>query len=137
MSLISPPNLDTLLQNPATAEAAVRPVGSDFASLLSVQGENESTEPTDAKAHNRELREAAEQLVASAFILPLLQQARNDPFKSDLFHGGRGEEAFGQQLDVIYADNITRSANFGITDALVSRFERTEPANPTEVDLRG
>lgn len=63
-------------------------------------------------------RDAAEQLVASAFILPLLTQLRNDPFKSEMLHGGRGEEMFGQQLDTIIADRIVRKTNLPIVDSI-------------------
>ena len=79
--------------------------------------------------------------MATAFILPLLEQVRNDPFKSDLFHGGKGEEVFGQQLDVIFAENITSSANFGLSQALVERFRQASPEDtsnsPSKVNLRG
>ena len=88
-----------------------------------------------AKHREDETREAADQLVATAFVLPLLQQVRDDPFKSDLFHGGQGEEIFGQQLDVLMAERITKSAGFGLSDALVRQFN---PATASrEVDLRG
>ena len=81
------------------------------------------------------MREAAAELVSAAFIRPMLAEARRDPFKSDLFHGGRGEEIFGQQLDGILADRITTAANFPLTDAIVQHFvpQSTAPTRP-EVD---
>ncbi|MBB6430357.1 rod-binding protein [Algisphaera agarilytica] len=132
--LTPPPSLDSL-SAPAiyTEGRESRYTGSrDFAAEL------DRAAKTSGEVENPELREAAEQLVATAFILPLLEQARQDPFKSDLFHGGQGEEVFGQQLDVIYAENITQSANFGISDALVRRFETTLNHDPeSQVNLRG
>lgn len=85
--------------------------------------------PQDAK-------EAADELVSAAFILPILSQVRESPFKSDLLDGGRAEAAFGQQLDVILANNITESAQFGIGKALVQQL--AGPGAATQgVDLRG
>ncbi len=95
----------------------------------------------DAASRSDKLRDAGNQLVSTAFVLPLLTQMRDDPFKSEMFHGGRAEEIFGQQLDVILADRITQSSNFGIADALVKQF--THPsASPdagaaSGVDLHG
>jgi Rod binding domain-containing protein len=90
----------------------------------------------EAATERREkLHDAADQLVATAFILPLLAQVRDDPFKGEMFHGGQAEQVFGQQLDVILADRITESSRFGISDAMVRRFEPGAPAS--EVDLRG
>ena len=87
------------------------------------------------------LHELADQLVSTAFVLPLLEQARQDPFKSELFHGGRGEEVFGQQLDVIMAERITASSNFGLADAIARQFgvadTDTAPAHPATLDTHG
>lgn len=69
----------------------------------------------------QQVREAAEQFVSTAFLMPLLEQARQDPFKSDLFHGGQGEEMFGQQLDQHYADTMVRGIDFPLVDA-IERF---------------
>lgn len=134
MSAINTLNLEGLVPEAASSASlgSARLDGKDFASILS---ESSSSGAADLK--NEEIREAADQLVATAFILPLLEQARNDPFKSDMFHGGKAEEVFGQQLDVIFADNITKSANFGITDALVRRFQPSLPSAETQVNLRG
>lgn len=75
---------------------------------------------TDREALSREAQadKAASEFVAGALVRPLLAQARNDPFKSKLFHGGQAEEMFGEQLDGVLADRITQSARFPITDAV-------------------
>lgn len=134
MSTMSPLSLDALIPAaaPAASVGALRTGGKDFAAMLT-----DSSSVGDTAVKNDELREAADQLVATAFILPMLEQARNDPFKSDMFHGGKGEEVFGQQLDVIFADNITKSANFGISDALIARFQKPTSSNEPQVNLRG
>lgn len=67
-------------------------------------------------------REAARELVSIALIQPILTQARDDPFASDLFHGGRTEEAFGAQLDEIYSERITAAGGFPLIDAVYNRI---------------
>jgi hypothetical protein len=71
------------------------------------------------EATRQEAREAAEQLVATTLVQPLLQQMRNDPFKSDLMHGGMAEDAFGAQLDTQLADRIVRRANWPLVERIV------------------
>lgn len=114
MNPSNPLSLDAFTRAAPLTSGAIRGGGQDFAAMI---------ESAQSAPGRDEVREAADQLVSTAFILPLLEQVRSDPFKSDLFHGGRGEEVFGQQLDVIFADNITQSANFGISDALVRQFQ--------------
>lgn len=128
------------LESLARAAGGSNPVdaasGSTFAQALQQTTSGSPDMPAPVKPS---LRDAADQLVATAFILPLLEQAREDPFKSDLFHGGRGEEVFGQQLDVIFADRITRSADFGLSDAIAQQFSQSAKSSTpqTEIDLRG
>ena len=80
---------------------------------------------------NPEAREAAEQLVASALLMPLLKEARNSTLKGELFHGGRGEEAFGQQLDTILADRMVQAANFPLVDRLVQTLTTAGRPQPS------
>lgn len=98
-----------------------------------------SDELDEAARKQKEARESADQLIASAFILPVLEEVRNSPFKTEMFSGGRGEEVFGQQLDVIFAERITQSAGFGLSDALVRQFGQASSESTPEpkVDLRG
>ncbi len=88
----------------------------------------------------REARDAAEQLVASAFVLPMLQQMREDPFRVGLMDGGSGEDLFGQQLDTLLADRIVKGANLPLVDSIyqdiVNQGAARRPAEPT-VDLHG
>jgi hypothetical protein len=76
-----------------------------------------------------EARQAAEQFVATAFVMPMLAAMRDDPFKSELFHGGFTEDAFGQQLDTQLADQIVRRMSQPVADvhgrnqAGVSQFD--------------
>ena len=66
--------------------------------------------------------EAARSLVSIGLIQPLLSQIRKDPFRSELFHGGQGEEAFGAKLDTILAERITQASNLKLVDAVHQRM---------------
>jgi len=80
---------------PGDASGAAAPFAEVLASA-SVGGESRETL----------VREQARKLVATTFVSPLLARMREDPFRSDLFHGGFAEDAFGAQLDTILADRI-------------------------------
>ena len=103
------------------------------------------------------LREAAEQLVASAFVQPMLNQLHESPFKTERFGGGSGEKLFRQRLDTILADRIAGSPGFPLVDTLVNHMQRRvgrpapttappaapttaptspNPAPPMEIDTR-
>jgi Rod binding domain-containing protein len=70
------------------------------------------------------LREASRELVSITFVQPMLAKMREDPFKTDLFHGGRTEEIFGQRLDAVLSERITSRADFSIVDAVYRQLER-------------
>lgn len=72
-----------------------------------------------------QLREAAGQLVATAFLLPLMKEARSSTFKSDLFGGGFAEDAMQEKLDVAIADELAASDRFPLTEALVRHLDQT------------
>lgn len=84
----------------------------------------------------RGARAAAEMMVAQLFYQPLLAEARRSPFQSDIGHGGRGEDVFGEQLDTLLADRIARSQQGGLVAALESRLARRYAvvAEPAERD---
>lgn len=116
-------NATTSTIAPAGAEpprTGARPAGlRDWATHFSQAIKPDDT-ATDREQLSREAQadKAASEFVAGALVRPLLSQARNDPFKSKLFHGGQAEEMFGQQLDGVLADRITQSARFPITEAV-------------------
>jgi Rod binding domain-containing protein len=107
-------------------------LGGEFAHLLSAKrASNDALKQFQDTAGDRnvgtdreKVRAAAEQLVASTFILPLLAQMRDSPFKSELLHGGKGEDAFGAQLDTQFADRIVQSGNFKLVDQIEQQMLR-------------
>ncbi|NJL32278.1 MAG: hypothetical protein HC898_12040 [Phycisphaerales bacterium] len=89
--------------------------GSHFSKILALQDA-----ATDRLPQSREelVRQTAEELVSTALVKPLLGQLRNDPFKSELFHGGQAEDAFGEQMDTLLADRMVKGTRLPVVDAV-------------------
>lgn len=103
---------------PAQLLAAGAPADAAFAQLLHTADPATDRTPRSTDAQTRE---AAESLVASTFIGPLLAQVRQDPFRSDLFHGGLAEDIFAAQLDSTLAQRITHATAMPLVDAVYNR----------------
>jgi Rod binding domain-containing protein len=65
------------------------------------------------------LIEQARKWVAQTFYGTLIKQMRNSPFKSPLFEGGRGGQAFGELYDQRLVDHMSRGAGNKLVGALV------------------
>jgi len=74
------------------------------------------------KSTKEQVRQLAGQLVSVALIKPMLSQARNSPFKSDLLHGGQGETIFQEHLDTVLSDRIAKRTELPIVDAMHRRL---------------
>lgn len=74
------------------------------------------------KTTKEQVRQLAGQLVSVALIKPMLAQARNSPFKSDLLHGGQGETIFQEHLDTVLSDRIAKRTELPIVDAMYRRL---------------
>ena len=61
--------------------------------------------------------------VSQTFYGAMLKQMRNSPFKSELFSGGRGGEAFNEMFDQQLADRMGRGTGKKLVNALVRRIE--------------
>lgn len=118
-------------------DAARKSTHGDFAALLNRPGTAQAANMSDKQKD--EVRHAAEQLVSSALILPMLQQIRETSLKSDLFHGGFSEDAFGAQLDTELADRMVAKSNFAIVDAIYRKMTGQNNVAPKgkEINLRG
>ncbi|MHC5113320.1 MAG: hypothetical protein ACYTGP_02685 [Planctomycetota bacterium] len=73
-----------------------------------------------------EAREAAEQLVSSALVMPILSMLRENSRMEEPFAPGPAERRFGPMLDQLVADRIVRKANFPLVDRLTDRLVRNE-----------
>lgn len=69
-------------------------------------------------------RERVGELVGSIFYGQLLRQMNQSSLRSDLFHGGRGEEAFQGQLVQHLAERIGRSKNEPVSNAIHRSMDR-------------
>ncbi len=92
-----------------------------------------------AETKDSRLRHAAKSLVAQTFYGQMLKQMRESPFKSELFEGGRGGQAFNSMLDGMLAARMTRGAGGKLVDAIVRSVDgpgtpRLPPSNVTMPD---
>ncbi len=136
MNVLSIDNL-----TPAAAPAVLnRPGGEGFAQRFeALRARSAGADGAEAE-RAADLRKAAEQLVATTLIQPMFAKMREDPFKNDMFHGGRTEEIFGEQLDTILAERIVSRADFSIVDAVYNSIAKRAnlPADPGRgVDTHG
>jgi len=69
--------------------------------------------------------------VGQTFYGTLLKQMRDSPFKSEMFDGGRGGEAFSQLFDQRIADHMTRGVGSKIVRPMVKKILST----PKEASL--
>ena len=100
---------------PVGSPGVVAASGTHFSDLIDPR--DTATDRLD-KSIESEAVEAARSLVSIGLIQPLLAQIREDPFRSELFHGGQGEDLFGAQVDAILAERITQASGFGIVDSV-------------------
>lgn len=73
---------------------------------------------------HEQLVKSARVLISQTFFGEMLKQMRSSPFKSELFDGGRGGEAFMNQLDQHLAERMARSnAGEQLAQSIVKRIE--------------
>jgi Rod binding domain-containing protein len=78
----------------------------------------------DLKSYDPKLVNATRTLVAQTFFGTMLKQASESPFKSDLFDGGRGGQAFNSMLDQHLAEHMTRGAGSKLVHSIVRSIAR-------------
>ncbi len=91
--------------------------------------------PHAAKAASKDerhdqLTEQTQKWVAQTFFGQMFKQMRDSPFKSKLFDGGRGGEAFQQMADERTAESMARGAGHKLVDAIVDRIEHPSTTGP-------
>lgn len=88
--------------------------------------------PGATNAQKRDaLHVAVNEIVGRTFFGSMLKMARNSAFKSDIGHGGRGEEIFRAQLDDELVQRISRSSNVDFLDAMYDRLAGRYPIEST------
>lgn len=68
--------------------------------------------------HDEQIIDQARKWVAQTFFGTLLKQMRNSPFKSPLFEGGRGGQAFGELYDQKLIDHMSHGVGNKLTMAI-------------------
>jgi Rod binding domain-containing protein len=74
--------------------------------------------------HDR-LTQQAQKWVSQTFFGTLLKQMHESPFKSELFSGGHGGEAFQPLMDQHLADRMARASGKKLVGSIVRHIERT------------
>ena len=77
---------------------------------------------TSASQDREIVRQAAAQLVASTFIMPVLQSMHDSPFLKPPFAPGFAEKQFQPLLDQQVADRLTSAARFPLIDLITDRL---------------
>ena len=75
-----------------------------------------------ATQHERVVQQA-QKWVAQTFFGTLMKQARQSPFHSSKFDGGRGGEAFGSLYDQQIADHMARGAGKKLVASIARKIE--------------
>jgi len=100
----------------ASRTQPMQPRGLNFDDLLPVQ---HNATPSE---HDRLVKQT-EIWVSQTFFGTLLKQARESPFRSELFDGGRGGQAFGSLYDQHLADHMARGAGKKLVRSIVRKIE--------------
>ena len=104
--------LDPLIRMAATSGAPVRKAGS-FEAELRAAGRADQVE---------QARQAAQQMVASTFIMPVLAKMRQSPFLVGPFAPGDTERRFGPLMDQHVADRIAAGDSFPLVDRITEHL---------------
>ena len=78
---------------------------------------------TSPGERHAQLTEQTQKWVAQTFYGQMLKQMRDSPFKSKLFDGGRGGEAFQEMADQHLAESMASGTGHKLVDAIVDKIE--------------
>jgi Rod binding domain-containing protein len=85
--------------------------------------------PTTAHARRAALTKQARVWVSQTFFGTLLKQMHDSPFRSELFSGGRGGQAFASLLDQHLTQRMAGSkAARPLVESIVRKLERQNPS---------
>ena len=84
---------------------------------------------------HEDARKQAQTFVSQAFFGTMLKQMRNSPFKSELFSGGRGGEAFGSLYDQQLAERMANGVGSKLVDSIVRKIEAAKAYRKTSKNV--
>ena len=90
-----------------------------FMKLPAADGAGGAAQPT----RHEQLVEQTRNWVAQTFFGTLLKQMDESPFRSELFSGGRGGQAFSSLYNQQLAERMARSAGDKLVNSIVRRIE--------------
>ncbi|MBC23975.1 MAG: hypothetical protein CMJ32_08690 [Phycisphaerae bacterium] len=119
-------SIDTSALHSMVPRLPVEPVGGSvddrFESMLGRMQEQSSTE----SARRMEIfREAACDLVSSAFVMPVLASIREQSQAAEPFKPGIAQKRLGPVLDQYLSDKIVRGGNMDLVDTIARKFEQS------------
>ena len=82
----------------------------------------------------QKVQELTEKLVSSTFLVPMLDRMQDDPFRSDMFHGGFAENVFQSHLNTQLADGIAHAMDLSFTRQITERFAERIAADPQRIN---
>jgi len=134
------PEITSILEN---RNNVTRPVGDQ--TRLRGLSFSETLRKATADGNLKAAEQAAGDLVATTFIKPMLAQMRDDPLRSELFHGGSGEDMFAEHLETELAQRISERLSLTLTDAITrgitgqpARIQAQSPVGAAErIDTLG
>jgi Rod binding domain-containing protein len=91
-------------------------------SVFGEAGHYAKVAPKDA---HQKLIDSTGTWVAQSFFGTLLKQMRESPFKSEIFSGGQGGQAFSQLYDQHLAEHMARGAGKKLVNSIVRKIEAT------------
>ena len=86
--------------------------------------------PDQPETSAQKARKAAEGLVSTTFIEPILKQMRESNNTPPPFGPGKAEKQFATLLDTQLADKIVHAANFPLVERITNDILRNMPADP-------
>ena len=89
---------------------------------------NNLTAKTSVSPQHAALTRQAEKWVSQTFFGTLLKQMHESPFKSQMFNGGHGGEAFQPLMDQHLADRMARASGKKLVGSIVRHIERAARA---------
>jgi hypothetical protein len=87
-----------------------------------------------AAPRDKDFEKVIRQLLAQTFYGPMLKQMHDSPFKSELFSGGRGGEAFNELLDqqlITHAAGTESGSGGRLAKSIARQYHTLHPQNPT------
>jgi hypothetical protein len=81
-----------------------------------------------AGANDKQLFQTAQKWVSQTFFGTLLKQMHDSPFKSELWSGGRGGQAFSPLYDQHLAERMAKASGRPLASSIVKHIQRGKAA---------